>query len=51
MSLYNILVSAFKLNYWNKWTFARFIFRVSPVYIIQIYLYTFAFAVIKFWGV
>jgi len=22
MSLYNILVSSFKLNYWNKWTFA-----------------------------
>jgi len=20
MSLYNILVSPFKLNYWNKWT-------------------------------
>jgi len=22
MSLYNILVSPYKLNYWNKWTFA-----------------------------
>jgi len=24
MSLNNILVSPFKLNYWNKWTFARY---------------------------
>jgi len=25
MSLYTILVSPFKLNYWNKWTFAQYL--------------------------
>ena len=31
MSLYNILVSPFRLNYWNKWTFAQY-YIFSPVY-------------------